>query len=88
MSTSNKGAGGNASRLRFRYDKVAQTLNFGATTVNIITTNASTKTFIVGYDGSANNMTGNIAEIIMWTYALDSATVISAENYLSTRWAI
>ena len=87
MSTSNKGAGGNASRLRFRYDKVAQTLNFGATTVNNIT-NASTKTFIVGYDGSANNMTGNIAEIIMWTYTLDSGSVTSVEKYLSDKWAI
>ena len=80
-------AGGNDSRLRFRYDKVAQTLNFGATTVNNIT-NASTKTFIVGYDGSANNMTGNIAEIIMWTYTLDSGSVTSVEKYLSDKWAI
>ena len=80
---------GNANRLRFRLDKVAQTLNFGATTVGT-TTSASATTFFFGGDNrtSFGFMNGYIGEVLIWTRGLSSIDINGVENYLNNRWAL
>lgn len=78
---------GNADRLKFRYDRVAQTLNFGATTVGA-TTNATANTFYVGQDSAGNYFNGDIAELILYSRTVTSSELIAVERYLKNRWAI
>ena len=80
---------GNANRLQFRLDKVAQTLNFGATTVGT-TTSASATTFFFGGDNrtSFGYMNGYIGEVLIWTRALNPIEINGTENYLNNRWAL
>lgn len=78
---------GNANRLRFRYDRNEQILNFGATTVGA-TTNASATYFYLGEDGAGNYLYGDIGELILYSRVLSSTELVSVERYLKNKWAI
>ena len=78
---------GNANRLKFRYDGVDKTLNFGATTVGT-TTSASTSKLNFGWDGSGNYWLGNIAEVLLFTSAQTSTQVGLIEGYLKNKWGL
>ena len=77
---------GNTSRLKFRYNKVPQVLTYTGTANTI--TSASANTFYVGV-GSAGNteyFTGDIAEIIMFTRAVNSSEIGGIEQYMTSHW--
>ena len=79
----------NATRLKFRYDKQQQSINFGATTVGS-TTSASATQFNMGYYSTANSeyWAGDIAEFQLYTRTLTSVEISTAENYLSSHWGL
>lgn len=77
---------GNSNRLKFRIDKVNQTLNYGATTVGT-STSASAAYFYAGQNSAGTAyFTGYIAEIILYTRALIPSELESTENYFIERW--
>lgn len=76
---------GNANRLKFRYDGVQQTLNFGATTVGTATS-ASAAYLYFGTDNTTY-FNGFIGTIMIWTRALNVSECLQVEGYLKTVWA-
>lgn len=81
------GAGiGNTSRLKFRYNKVPQTLTYTGTAATI--TSASAATFYVGVGSAGNSqyLNGDIAEIFMFKRALNSSEIGGLESYLTAHW--
>lgn len=79
---------GNANRLKFRYDSVDQTLNFGATTVGA-TTNATASYFYIGQDSagtSGNFFHGDIAELVLYVRSFTNAEIQAEESYLKAHW--
>jgi hypothetical protein len=76
---------GNANRLKFRYDGVQQTLNFGATTVGTATNPAAAYMYF-GTDNTTY-FNGFIGTIMIWTRALNTAECLQVESYLKTVWA-
>jgi len=80
---------GNANRLKFRYDGVDQSLNFGATTVGTAT-NATATTYYIGIDdtNAAGYWNGDIGSIVLYTRALTSNEILGVEDYLMNYWGI
>jgi len=77
----------NATRLRFFYDGIQQTLNFNGTTVGT-QTNASTNKLNFAWDGTGNYWNGDIAEIMMWGKKLSTTERVGVEKYLEDKWAL
>tara|TARA_R110000868_G_scaffold114701_2_gene307014 strand:- start:239 stop:1027 length:789 start_codon:yes stop_codon:yes gene_type:complete len=77
---------GNTSRLRFRYNKVPQTLTYTGTAGTI--TSASASTFYVGVSsiGNSQYFSGDIAEMIMFTRTLNSSEIGGVESYMTAHW--
>lgn len=76
---------GNANRLKFRYDGVQQTLNFGATTVGTATS-AMAAYMYFGTDNTTY-FNGSIGTIMIWTRTLTLSECLQVESYLKTVWA-
>lgn len=76
---------GNANRLKFRYDGVQQTLNFGATTVG--TTTSPTASYFYFGTNNSTYFNGYIGTIMIWTRALNISECLQVESYLKTVWA-
>ena len=77
---------GNAARLVYRKDKTAKTLSFTGTVA--ATTNASNSTFYIGNNNADDSgMEGFVAEVILFSSALNATEYANVENYLSTKWA-
>ncbi len=75
---------GNANRLRFRHDRVEQTLDYGATTVG---TNIGTGSYVYfGRNAASNWFAGDMAELVMFTRLLSSLEILQLENYFQSRW--
>lgn len=79
---------GNTARLRFRYNKVEKPLTYVGTAGSL--TNASTSSFYVGVGsvGNTEYFTGDIAEMIMFTRAVNSSEIGGVESYMSSHWNI
>lgn len=77
----------NANRLQFRYNKMPQTLNFGATTVGT-TTNSATSKINFGWDGTGNHLNGSIAEVMFFTTNLGATQISLIEGYLGNKWGV
>lgn len=77
---------GNTARLKFRYNKSQQTLSYVGTANSI--TSASASTFYVGVSslGNTNYFNGDIAEMIMFTRAVNSSEIGGIESYLTSHW--
>lgn len=75
---------GNTSRLKFRYNKVPQTLTYTGTAATI--TSASAATFYVGVGSGTDFFTGDIGEIIMFTRAVNSSEIGGVESYMTAHW--
>lgn len=81
-------ATGNENRLKFRYDGVQQTLQFNT---NVGTTTSANATYIyLGTDdtGAANYWNGELAEMIMFTRALNPTEIDMVEEYLKNHWKL
>jgi len=76
----------NATRLRYRYDKSADTLTFTGTVGT--TLSASSDIMYVGNNNGANYYTGDIAEFLVFTRVLTDTQIQNVENYLSTKWGL
>lgn len=76
---------GNANRLKFRYDGVQQTLNFGATTVGTATSGSAAYMYF-GTDNTTY-FNGFIGTVMIWTRALNISECLQVESYLKTVWA-
>lgn len=77
---------GNTGRLKFRYNKIPQTLTYVGTANSI--TSASASRYYVGVGSAANSQyfSGDIAQILIFNRALDSTRISGVESYLSTKW--
>lgn len=86
---------GNANRLKFRYDRVDQTLSFTGT----IGTSTGTPTYMFfggdnrGSVGAGNALSGTymdgyIGEVIIFTRAINATEIVQTENYIKTKWNI
>ncbi len=78
----------NATRFKYRRDKINNTLNFGITPVG--TTIGPASQLDIGFYsiGSSQFMTGDIAEFLIFTKALSTTQIQNVENYLSTKWGL
>lgn len=82
---------GNANRLKFRYDRVQETLTFTGT---IGTSTGSINYWFFG--GNNRNvgatqgtfMNGYIGEVLMWTRAINANEINQVENYIKTKWNV
>lgn len=77
---------GNANRLKFYYDGVQQTLNFGVTTVSSVTS-SSPKYWYIGTDNT-NFFTGYIGMMFIFTRTLTTAEIIQVDTFLKTTWGL
>lgn len=78
----------NAAKLTMRIDGVAQTLNFGATTVGTAN-DTMVDRLNVGCNGADTEfLQGFIAEFIVYYDALDATDTGDLESYLTTRWGL
>ncbi len=75
---------GNTSRLKFRYNKTPRTLTYTGTAASI--TSASASTFFIGVGSGTDYFTGDIAEMIMFTRALNSSEIGGVESYMTAHW--
>jgi hypothetical protein len=75
----------NATRFKYRRDKVANSLTFSDVVPGQI---GSTSQLDIGfYDiDTSQFMTGDIAELLIFTKALTNIQIANVENYLSTKW--
>lgn len=82
---------GNSNRLKFRYDRVQQTLSYTGT---IGTTTGSTNYFFFGGnnraigDTAGTFMDGYIGEVLIWIRTLTSSEILAVETYIKNKWAI
>ena len=77
---------GNTGRLKFRYNKVPQTLTYTGTAATITSASASTFYVGVGSLGNSQYFNGDIAEIIMFKRAINSSEAGGVESYLTSHW--
>lgn len=83
---------GNSNRLKFRYDRTAETLSFSGTIG--ATTGSPGYYYFGGNNRSGANggvtastyMTGHIGEVLIWTRALSASEQASVELYVNTKW--
>ena len=77
---------GNAGRLKFRYNKIPQTLTYVGTAATI-TSSVATHFYVgVGSDGNSQYFSGDIAEMIMFTRTLNSSEIGGVESYMTAHW--
>jgi hypothetical protein len=79
----------NNLRLKFRYNRVQQSLTF-STNVNTATSAAATG-LNVGADGSvggANFFAGYLGEMIIYTQTLTLAQINTVESFLTSKWGL
>lgn len=79
---------GNANRLKFRYDGVNQTLNFGATTVGTATSASGGYLYLGRDSGGTTYFNGCVATIMIFTRALNLSECIQVEQYLKNTWRV
>lgn len=79
----------NAGRLKYRYNKVGQTLTFSANP-GTQTSNTASVMYIGGNNRNAtlNYMDGYIGEVLIWTRALSITEQGQIETYLNDKWAL
>ena len=77
---------GNTGRLRFRYNKIPETLTFTGTANTITSASASTFYVGVGSAGNSQYFSGDIAEMIMFTRTLNSSEIGGVESYMTAHW--
>jgi len=77
---------GNTARLKFRYNKIPQTLTYTGIANSITSASASTFYVGVGTLGNSRFFSGDIAEIIMFTRALNSSEIGGVESYMTSHW--
>lgn len=77
---------GNTGRLKFRYNKIPQTLTYVGT-ANTITSSVATHFYVgVGSAGNSQYFSGDIAEMIMFTRTLNSSEIGGVESYMTAHW--
>lgn len=78
----------NAGRLKFRYDKLQRALTFTGTVGT--TTSASATKFNIGWYSTTSSeyWAGDVAEFQLYTKALTSGELTTAENYLTSHWGL
>lgn len=83
-------ATGNANRLRFRYDRAEQTLDYGATTVGTATSGTASTMYFCGNRRNAPTeyMAGYLFEVLIWTRALNANEITGTEAYIQEHWGI
>lgn len=74
------------NRLKYNYDKVAQTMTFNGTPSNV--TNVTNNAIIFGCSNGTEFFTGDIAEVLVFNRALTATEVADVEEYLNTHWAL
>ena len=77
---------GNTTRLKFRYNKIPQTLTYTGTANTITSASASTFYVGVGSLGNSQYFSGDIAEMIMFTRTLNSSEIGGVESYMTAHW--
>ena len=77
---------GNTDRLKFRYNKIPQTLTYTGTANTITSPTATTFYVGVGQTGTADFFNGDIAEMIMFTRTLNSSEIGGVESYMTSHW--
>lgn len=79
--------GGNAGRLRFRYNKADQVMTYSGTASG--NTNNSLDNYYIGANtGGSNPGKAQIGEFFIWNRALKPGEVTAIETYLGTKWGI
>lgn len=84
------GAGiGNAGRLRFRYDRVEQTLTYSAN-VGIATSSTASTMYFCGNNRNTpkSYMSGYLFEVMVWLRGLSNSEILGTENYIRSHWGI
>ena len=77
----------NSDKLLYRINKANTSLSFTGTVANV--TSASNNELFIGIDsGGSNGLTGNVAEVIMFSKTLNNIEYRNIENYLSTKWGL
>jgi hypothetical protein len=79
----------NALRLKYRYNKVQQSLTFSSN-VGTQTSSSATVMYIGGNNRNTPKtyMDGYLGEVLMWTRALNAGEIAVVENYISNKWGI
>jgi len=80
---------GDAGKLKFRYDKIEQTLDFsadpGVSSTLLGTTN---EYYFACRDDGVSHFVGDIAEVLMFNKVLSAGELADVEEYLNTHWAL
>lgn len=79
----------NAGRLKYRYNKVQQSLTFSANP-GTQTSNAASVFYVGGNNRNIPRsfMDGYIGELMIWTRALSDIEISGVEAYISSKWNI
>lgn len=75
---------GNTGKLSFRYNKTPYSLTYTGTANTI--TSATATDFYVGVGSGTDFFTGDIAEMIMFTRAVNSSEIGGIEQYMTSHW--
>lgn len=78
----------NTDRLKFRYDRNDQVLNFGATIVGSSTSGSGGTYYVGGRGSGAEPFHGKIAEVLMFRKTLSLTEITNVEQYLNDHWAL
>ena len=74
------------NRLKYNYDKVAQTMTFTGTPSNV--TSVTNNAIIFACSNGTEFFAGDIAEVLVFNRALTATEVADVEQYLNTHWAL
>jgi len=78
---------GDANKLKFRFDKTEQTLDFTADPGVSSTSSGNTNVFYIGCKSEAvEHFVGDVAEILMFDRTLSGTEIEDIEEYLNTHW--
>jgi len=78
---------GNANKVNFRVDKVAQTLNFTGA-INSTTLGSNTHYYFGCAGSMVGHLDGSIAEVLMFSKSLTPTEIDDVEQYLNTHWTL
>lgn len=85
----NGAATGNANRLKFRYDRSEQVLNFSASPGTATSGSAATMYFCGNNRNNPKSyMDGYLFEVMIWLRALTASECIGTEAYIREHWGI